>query len=274
MAKTEEERQKARKESKKRRAKQNRRAVLFIFILILVLILVIVLKSCSGKEKEKPEDSSEVSSNSETSIVSTTTDANGNYIQPAGADWNLILVNDWNAIDEAYVATIPFEDYNATWQFDGRALPQLNQMVEAANVAGCDIWGQSLYRDYETQKVLYWRQVDELLAQGKGQEEAETEAATIVKRPGTSEHNSGLAVDFECSEFQDLDEEFENTTAFAWLMDHCAEYGFILRFPKDKENITGVIYEPWHYRYVGVDAAKEIMSRKICLEEYLQEKGL
>jgi LAS superfamily LD-carboxypeptidase LdcB len=96
----------------------------------------------------------------------------------------------------------------------------------------------------------------------------------VVARPGTSEHHVGLAVDILGSGYYSLEQSFENTAAFKWLKAHCAEYGFILRYPKEKEHITGVIYEPWHYRYVGVDVAKEIMSRNITLEEYLEEKGL
>lgn len=278
-AKTPAERRKARRESRLRRFKQNVITVGILLLIIAILIIVIVVKSKGKSNKESTESvapqgtsTTEETQGSESKAINL--DSDGNYLQPQGSEWNLILVNDWNAIDQNYVQNIPLEAYNETWNFDGRALPYLNQMVDAANEAGCDIWGQSLFRDYDTQYTLYWRQVDQLLADGKSQEEAETEAATIVKRPGTSEHNSGLAVDFECSEFQDLEEEFENTKAFSWLMDHCAEYGFILRFPKDKEDITGVIYEPWHYRYVGKEAASEIMSRKICLEEYLQEKGL
>ncbi|MBP5303968.1 MAG: M15 family metallopeptidase [Clostridia bacterium] len=270
-AKTPEERRKARKESQRRRARQNRITLLVLLVLCILFLALVIAKNHTPKE---PTESTVSKEESQVASSEITVDEEGNYLQKKGSSWNLILVNDWNAIDEAYVATIPLEDFNASWKFDSRALPYLNQMIDDANAAGCDIWGQSLYRDYETQKVLYWRQVDQLLEDGYEQEQAEKEAATIVKRPGTSEHNTGLAVDFECSEYQDLDEGFENTRAFQWLTTHCAEYGFILRFPKDKESITGVIYEPWHYRYVGVEAAREITSRELCLEEYLKEKGL
>ena len=196
------------------------------------------------------------------------------YVQKTVSDWKYVLANDWNPLSQSYVASIPLANYNSTWQFDERALPYLNKMLDDANADGCGLWGQSLFRDYDLQKTLYERQVQELIDSGYDREKAETEAATIVKRPGTSEHNTGLAVDFECEEYTYLDEGFEKTKAFDWLKAHCAEYGFILRFPKDKESVTGVIYEPWHYRYVGESAAKEIMSRGICLEEYLEEKGL
>ena len=91
-----------------------------------------------------------------------------------------------------------------------------------------------------------------------------------VQPPRASEHHTGLAFDVNCPEFTALEEGFENTAAFRWLDQHAHEYGFILRFPKGKESVTGVIYEPWHYRYVGINHAKLIKERKICLEEYLQ----
>lgn len=122
------------------------------------------------------------------------------------------------------------------------------------------------------QITLYNRQVSQWLNRGYSQAEAEAKAATVVARPGTSEHHVGLAADVLGSGYASLEESFENTPAFAWLKAHCAEYGFILRYPKEKEDITGVIYEPWHYRYVGVEAATEIMRRGITLEEYLEEK--
>ena len=105
--------------------------------------------------------------------------------------------------------------------------------------------------------------------QGCSREEAEEQAATMVALPGTSEHQLGLAVDIVDSEYQILESSQENTPVQRWLMEHCWEYGFILRYPKEKTQLTGIIYEPWHYRYVGKEAAKEIMNAGICLEEYL-----
>ena len=101
--------------------------------------------------------------------------------------------------------------------------------------------------------------------------EAQKVGGTIVKRPGFSEHNCGLAMDVGGSGDYTLEQTFANTPAYTWLMEHCADYGFILRFPEGKEDITGVIYEPWHYRYVGVEAARYIMDNDLCLEEYLAQ---
>ena len=97
------------------------------------------------------------------------------------------------------------------------------------------------------------------------------EAATVVAKPGTSEHQIGLALDIVSYDYQELDDEQMNTPEQKWLMEHCWEYGFILRYPQDKAAITGIIYEQWHYRYVGKEAAKEIYEQDLTLEEYLQQ---
>ena len=114
---------------------------------------------------------------------------------------------------------------------------------------------------------------NQYINKGYSREKAKELAAQYVAPPGTSEHLTGLAVDLISPDWYNthssLTSDFENTKQFAWLYAHCAEYGFILRYPKDKVAITGYSYEPWHYRYVGVEAAKEIMSKKICLEEYV-----
>jgi len=281
-AKTEQQRRQSRAASKRRRRKQNRRivAVLAVILLALIVWLCVRAASCAGCASAKP-DVSDAPATVTTGATTPTTTApdkqytdDGHYIQPEGGDWNLLLVNGWNPMTEAEANAVPLAAYNASWDFDERALPHLNAMLDAANAAGCHLWGQSLFRPYSLQAELYEDQVNALLADGYDQQAAEDEAATVVARPGCSEHNTGLAVDFECADFADLDEGFRDTFAYEWLMEHCAEYGFILRFPQDKEDITGVIYEPWHYRYVGVEAATEIMSRGLCLEEYLEEKGL
>ena len=103
------------------------------------------------------------------------------------------------------------------------------------------------------------------------QARAEQEAARWVARPGASEHQAGLAVDIVDISYQLLDEAQEDTPVQQWLMAHCADYGFILRYPTDKSALTGVAYEPWHYRYVGAEAARAIMDGGLCLEEYLSQ---
>ena len=127
--------------------------------------------------------------------------------------------------------------------------------------------------DSSLQKSLYERQVQKQKNAGYSDAKAREVAATIVKKPGQSEHNTGLAADLGGSGDYSLNQSFERTAAYRWLIANCVDYGFILRFPKNKEAITGVIYEPWHFRYVGKEAAAEIMRDGLRLEEYLEKHG-
>ena len=151
---------------------------------------------------------------------------------------------------------------------DSRVYPALQQMMDDCRAAGLNPVICSSYRTYDKQEELFRKKVNTLLKQGYSQEEAETEAARWVARPGTSEHETGLAVDIVDKSYQLLDEKQEQTPVQQWLMAHCAEYGFILRYPVEKSDLTGIGYEPWHYRYVGVEAAKAITEQGLCLEEY------
>ena len=224
------------------------------------------------------QNSSEVSQD-ETSSTPETTDPvipqdAATYIQPEGTEWNLTLVNDYNkapdwCYDETYIV-----NYGSGVYFDKRAYDALSEMIAAGREAGItDMRAQSTFRSIAVQEKNFNRQVEYYKGQGYSQKEAEEKANTVVKRPGYSEHHTGLAVDMGGSGDFSITMSFEGTPACEWLMEHCAEYGFILRFPKDKEDITGVIYEPWHYRYVGVEHAKYIMEHGLCLEEYLAMLG-
>lgn len=199
----------------------------------------------------------------------------GRYVQrdsyQGGAEpaWNLLLVNDWNPLPADYDSDIEFVSVGSNNDvFDSRAADALMQMVEAGSAY--DIQCVSGYRSAATQDTLYWRKVQQYRDQGYSEYDAQRQGGTVVKRPGYSEHNCGLAMDLGGSGNFSLNTDFEETEAFAWLIEHCADYGFILRFPEGKEDITGVIYEPWHYRYVGTEAAKYIMENDLCLEEYLE----
>ena len=154
-------------------------------------------------------------------------------------------------------------------QFDARAAEALSQMLADMEAQGLSPMVCSSFRTWEDQETLHQNKIDRLLEEGYSQEAAEAEASRWVVPVGASEHQLGLAADIVASQYQILEEEQENTPEQQWLMAHCQEYGFILRYPKDKTEVTGVGYEPWHYRYVGVEAAQEIMAQGICLEEYV-----
>ena len=186
-------------------------------------------------------------------------------------DWKLLLVNDWNPMPAGYDTELSFTDVGNNERFDSRAADALLQMLEAGSAY--DIQSVSGYRSAETQDYLYWRKVQQYRDAGYSEYDAQLTGGTVVKRPGYSEHNCGLAIDLGGSGNFSLETNFEDTEAFAWLIENCADYGFILRFPDGKEDVTGVIYEPWHYRYVGTEAAKYIMENDLCLEEYLELKN-
>ena len=143
------------------------------------------------------------------------------------------------------------------------------EMQKAAAAENVTIWMQSGYRSVKYQTGLYERKTKYYTDQGYDLATAKEKAAAVVNPPGYSEHNCGLAADLNSPEHTGLDEGFENTTAFRWLCEHAADYGFILRYPADKQDITGVMYEPWHFRYVGKEAAAYIMGNGLCLEEFL-----
>ncbi|MDD6188274.1 MAG: M15 family metallopeptidase [Clostridiales bacterium] len=183
--------------------------------------------------------------------------------------WNLVLVNKDNSLAEDFQVPELTQLQNGH-AIDSRAYPALQSMMDAARAEGLQPVICSSFRTWDKQDELFYRKVPYYLDQGYSQEEAEEKAAFWVARPGTSEHQLGLAVDIVDINYQLLDENQESTAVQQWLMNHCMEYGFILRYPTSKSEITGVGYEPWHYRYVGIEAAKEISEQGLCLEEYLQ----
>ena len=151
---------------------------------------------------------------------------------------------------------------------DSRVYPALQQMMDDCRAAGLNPVICSSYRTHDKQEELFRKKVNTLRKQGYSQEEAETEAARWAARPATSAHEPGRTGAIVDKRDQLLDEKQEQTPVQQWLMAHCAEYGFILRYSVEKSDLTGIGYEPWHYRYVGVEAAKAITEQGLCLEEY------
>ena len=187
---------------------------------------------------------------------------------PDRNSWNLVLVNFETPLPDGF-AVPTLAKVREGQYVDSRAYDALKQMLDAARAEGLEPLVCSSYRDWDTQVRLFEAEVQDWLDKGYAWEEAEAQAAVWVARPGTSEHQTGLTVDIVDISYQLLNEEQEKTPVQQWLMAHCAEYGFILRYPLGKGDITGISYEPWHYRYVGVEAAQEITERGLCLEEYL-----
>lgn len=187
------------------------------------------------------------------------------YFSPHGV--KILLVNPWNPLAEDYQVEL----VEVTWRdrLETACAEALVRMMADCEAAGHEIMIASAYRTQEEQEFLYWRKVDSLLAANWEREKALAEAAKHVAVPGTSEHQLGLAVDLLDLVYPYLDDYQADTAGQKWLMEHCHEYGFILRYPTGTTEITGIIFEPWHYRYVGVEIAQEIMNLGITLEEYL-----
>jgi len=184
-----------------------------------------------------------------------------------GQTWNLFLVNLWNKLPDNFTVDLTY--LKSGHAVDSRAYPDLQDMMDDCRAAGLSPLICSSYRTYEKQVTLYDNQVAKYLAKGYTQDQAEKEAAMWVAIPGTSEHHTGLALDIVSLDYQYLDEKQENTPEQQWLLENSYLYGWILRYPPEKVDLTGIAYEPWHYRYVGKEVAKEIHDAGICLEEYL-----
>lgn len=188
------------------------------------------------------------------------------YADVKNTQWNLILVNrDYILPDDYSVKLAPaVESMPDGERLDYRVAPHYNEMYLAAQKDGIDLEPVSGYRSVERQTRNFERKINYYMDEGMDKIEATQTAATHILPPGTSEHNAGLAMDI-CSLYQNFDQSEE----FEWLCENAADYGFILRYPKDKEDVTEIIYEPWHWRYVGVETAKKIKASGLCYEEYL-----
>lgn len=184
-------------------------------------------------------------------------------------DWQLVLVNKQHPVPEDYAFTLG--TITGSMKCDVRIIDDVVAMMEAAKADGINLMICSPYRDYNRQTVLFNRKIDYYMNKGYSYMEAYKIASITVTVPGASEHQIGLALDIVSNTYTSLDTGFGETDAGIWLREHGYEYGFILRYPLGKEYITGIQYEPWHYRYVGKEAATAIMKKGITLEEFLED---
>ena len=185
-------------------------------------------------------------------------------------EWNMLLVNrDYILPDDFEVELAPsITNDPDSKSLDYRVAPHYNEMYLAAQKDGITLTPVSGYRSVERQKNNFENKIKTYESQGFSHTQATVLASQIILPPGTSEHNAGLAMDI-CS----LEVNFEETREFAWLCEYASDYGFILRYPKEKQDVTNITYEPWHWRYVGVEIAKEMEKTGECYEEYLERIG-
>ena len=281
-----------------KRKKAIKRRRIFMAVLIVVFIalesamiaaIVAVVKNGS---KNKTDNTSVVSDeqtpssenpsggagtdSSDVSSAPSKPDLPDTFVTPTGItlDANfgrLLLINGENPLPDDYDTKVreylveiddEYRNNDYVTQIHREVYPYITAMVAAAQAEGVDLQVWSPFRSYAIQNDLFKVQVNRV----GGDEE---KAATVVARPGTSEHNTGL-----CADFNMASDRFESTEMYTWMCENAEDYGFILRYPKDKQSVTGVIYESWHWRFVGINNAKEINDLGVTLEEYIDMKGI
>ena len=220
------------------------------------------------EEGENKYSVDEILKNSKTQVLIQSSNDNTEDKKFSKDDWNLLLVNKQHPVPEGY--TFELGTIAGSMECDARILPELFAMLQAARDDGVYLAVCSPYRDIERQQRLFERKIKTHMSNGHSYMEAYKKASQIVTVPGASEHQIGLALDIISNDYTVLNEGFEKTSAGKWLKEHCKEYGFILRYPRGKEYITGIDYEPWHFRYVGKEAATIIMENEITLEEFVE----
>lgn len=218
-------------------------------------------KSNSNSSKSLSKKSSSASKSAASETIKT----------EAADDILLFLVNKQNEIPSDYKLTTKTvgSPYASSQQVNEIEYDNLISMFKTAKANGYNLWLWSGYRSVDKQTALFNKYVKEYTDKGYTQEAAEKAVNAFSARPRQSEHSTGFANDITSKTFSGLNQDFENTREFKWLNDNAAKFGFILRYPKDKVNITGYTYEPWHYRYVGKKHAQKIKELGMCLEEYI-----
>lgn len=178
-------------------------------------------------------------------------------------EWNLVLVNSKNSLPKN--CDIELTKLSNGICVDKRIYPSLQQMFDDARSQGINPFVREGFRTRDDQEKIMQNRINKYISEGYSKTQAKNKAGDEVANPGTSEHELGLAVDINAGEGSTSEQ------VYSWLSENAYKYGFILRYPSGKESITGIEYEPWHYRYVGKETAKEIYNKQITLEEYLKK---
>lgn len=298
MSEAERRRRAAARARRKKEIRRNRIIFAIICLVLLALIIFGMVKlvgmftkdpsDTSGSGSTSISSSQQVntsSSSEESSSVSAVSDtsqpASGSASQTGvaattsggDAEWLLTLVNNNVKLPDGWEDGLEVKtaDVQTGKELASVAADAYINMKSAAAKDGIELMLCSGYRTVEYQTNLFDAQKKRWLDKGLSDQEAYDKAKTAVAVPGYSEHNSGLAADIVTPEHQNLDDAYGKTDAAKWLAQHAPEYGFILRYPENKQAITGIIYEPWHFRYVGVENAKAITESGLCLEEYVDQ---
>lgn len=250
-----------------------KRIVFISFLLIISVGLLILSFVLGGEDDGLKGTSAALTTTTTTTDGSITTTTEGVDSMPASEIdnlWAFYLVNQMNPLPPDFeIETAIIHDDR---EVDKRIAPYLVEMLASAKADGIYLKVQSAYRSVEYQQMLHEISIENFMKDaGMTEEEAIAATERELALPGTSEHNAGLAVDLNSRDSWELTESFEETDEFAWLQENCFKFGFILRYPKDKVDVTGIIYEPWHYRFIGVHHATQLMESGLCLEEYIEK---
>lgn len=246
--------------------------------ILLIVITVGVVIFHTGSMHAKPSSAKTASSakTSETKTAKKMTKKEQELASlPKGVkptDWDLLLVSGQSPLPAGYKPDLTTIGH---FKINKKVKPHYEALAAAAKKAGYELTIVSSYRSVEYQKQIYNQHIKDDMAQGKSEKEAEKDTADYMTKPGTSEHHTGMALDVLTTSYvkdhgNDLSAAFGDTAGGKWLAQNCAQYGFIIRYPKDKYDITKIKYEPWHIRYVGKENAEYIMSHHLSLEEYDQ----
>lgn len=223
----------------------------------------------SASESTVPTKTAVPSQLPEESVLGVSTQVPSQSV-PSQAAWQLLLVNPQHSLPDGF--DVKLTELKSGHAVDSRCYPDLQQMMDDCRAAGCQPLICSSYRTQEKQQELFDKKVDKLVEQGLTKDEAKAQAATIIAVPGTSEHQTGLAVDIVDLNNQNMDDTQADTPTQQWMMNNSWRYGFIYRYPAEKTEITGISHESWHYRYVGKEAAQAIHEQGLCLEEYVAQQ--
>lgn len=284
--------QKPYEQANRKKYKVDKKRLICSFAALVAIILVIVL-AASFLSKHKKTKQVDAEAKEPKKVTTTQQDAKKEATKKATSDsksksgfsnpkiikidddkWYLTCVNKDYGVESSYVPKLTkieiskkdprYSSANANRKLDYRVTPYYQKMYDAAKKDGIYLTPFSAYRSVKLQERNFNYYVELYKKQGYSEQKAKEKTATAILPPGTSEHNIGFAVDIVCA-----DKSFNNTKEARWLDKHAHEYGFILRYPKDKVNVTEIMHESWHYRYVGVKAATDIKNKGVCLEEYL-----
>lgn len=226
-----------------------------------------------AKTEAKAESKTEIKAESKTETNTEANTETGGYQIDKDDLWSLILTNDKYPVPEGYEFNeVPIPDTDQT--IDSRVLKPLTKMLDGAKKEGLNLIVCSGARSFEKQEQLFEQKLQYYMDSGKTEEEAYELAKRVISVPGSGEHVMGLAADIYSRDYKTLDEGFADTPEGKWLRKNCYKYGFILRYDKGKEAVTGIDYEPWHFRYVGKKTAKYLKKHNLALEEFYIQEGL